>query len=91
MGTKSLLLQARNRINILKHMPTNKTNKSVMQTSTTQTSLGKCTVSPGTHIASIVVSERTLRKAVHVDGGSEKIDLRLPAPLDKHAVEHTSA
>ena len=41
-----------------------------------------------THIRSIVVSERTKRKSVHVDGGSEKIDLRLPAPLDKHAVAH---
>ena len=28
-------------------LPTNKTNESVMRTPTTQTSLGKCTVSPG--------------------------------------------
>ena len=46
-GTKSLLLQARNRMNFLKHMPTNKTNESVMGTSTAQKSLGKCTVSTG--------------------------------------------
>ena len=63
-GTKSLPLQARNRKNFLKHMPTNKTHKSVMRLSTTQTSLGKCTVSPG-HLLLTHTSDPLLCLSAH--------------------------
>ena len=71
-------LQARNRKNFLKHIPNNKINESVMQTLTTgQTSLGKCTVSPG-HSLLAHTSDPLLclsahkEKAMHVNGGSDK-------------------
>ena len=47
-----------------------------MRTSTTQTSLCKHSLTKAlaarTHLGSIVVSQLTKRKAVHVDGGSDK-------------------
>ena len=92
-GTKSLPLQAGTRKNFLKHMPTNKTHESVMRLSTTQTSLGKCTVSPG-HLLLAHTSDPMLCLSAHKDGACgkqrlrQKTDLRVPAPLDKQAVAH---
>ena len=84
---KSLPLQARNRQNNLKHMPTNKTNVFVMPTSTTQTSLGQSIHS----LTRAFASDPLLCLSAHKGGAfsqglRQKKDLRLPAPPDKHAL-----